>query len=207
MTQIFEIPENIPPATLYGDKSHGMQKAETLRWVQEHSTGSIPSKKVLQSVLERPETNIPEFLKRVNDCFFDDEDLMIGLKPKERELKIEGRYFALLTWWLREYFVITEYLIKDQILLLYQGLTMRDSMMEVLNKMLNGAEGQGLTSYESVGSPTTWITPVGTTTCELNPRDLCSKCWVLPGGYPIYLQRLIEYLKSPLYIIVKGVIC
>ena len=101
MTQIFDIPEHIPAATLYGDKSHAMQKSDTLNWVMAHPKGPIPSKKVLQTVLERPETNIPEFLRKVNEVFFDDEDLMIWLKPKERELKIEGRYFALLTWRLR----------------------------------------------------------------------------------------------------------
>ena len=151
MTQIFDVPEQIPPATLYGDKSHAMQQSDTLKWVRDHPRGPIPSLKVLQTVLERPETNIPEFLQQVNDSFFDSEDLMIGLKPKERELKIEGRYFALLTWRLREYFVITEHLIKDQILPLYQGITMRDNMMGVLKKMLNSAEGQCLNSYESIG--------------------------------------------------------
>ena len=116
--------------------------------MKKHSKGSIPSKKVLQTVLQQPATDIPAFLKEVNDSFFDLEDLMIGLKPKERELKIEGRYFSLLTWKLREYFVVTEYLIKEQILPLYQGLTMRDSMIEVLKKMMNGADGQGQTTYE-----------------------------------------------------------
>ena len=93
----------------------------------------------------------PRFLKEVSDNFFDKEALMIWLKPKEKDLKIEGRYFALMTWTIREYFVITEYLIKEQILPLYQGMTMRDSMMEVLRKMMNCTNGQGLDAYEKIG--------------------------------------------------------
>ena len=151
MTPCFDLPEHIPPATLYGDKSHSMQRTEVLQWVKNHSRGSIPPKKVLQTVLQQPATDIPAFLRKVNDSFFSIEDLLIGLKPKERELKIEGRYFALLTWALREYSVVTEYLIKEQILPLYQGLTMRDSMIEVLKKMMGGSDGQGLTTYEKIG--------------------------------------------------------
>ena len=117
LDQCFDVPEHIPPSTLYGDKSHVMQRSHVLDWVLNHRSGAIPSKKVLQTVLQRPATDIPSFLQDVNDNFFDKEDLMIGLKPKERELKIEGRYFGLMTWKIREYFVITEHLIKENIFL------------------------------------------------------------------------------------------
>ena len=40
MTQIFDVPEQIPPATLYGDKSHAMQKCDTLKWVRDHPQGA-----------------------------------------------------------------------------------------------------------------------------------------------------------------------
>ena len=61
ITQCFEVPEHIPPSTLYGDKSHSMQRSQVLDWVKNHRSGSIPSKKVLQTALQREATDIPSF--------------------------------------------------------------------------------------------------------------------------------------------------
>jgi hypothetical protein len=45
----------------------------------------------------------------VNDKGLSLNDFIIGLRAKERESKVEGRFFAM-SWNLRLYFVVTEYL-------------------------------------------------------------------------------------------------
>ena len=65
---------------------------------------------------------------------FDLEDLVIGLKAKKRELKEDGRYFVLMSWILREYFVSSEHLIKEIFVGLFKGLTMADDLVELMKK-------------------------------------------------------------------------
>ena len=78
------------------------------------------------------------------------EHLLIGLKAKERELKRIGRFFSLMSWVVREYFVSTEYLIKEFFVPLFSGLTMADDLSSVLKKMMDTSSGQGNDDYERV---------------------------------------------------------
>lgn len=112
LVRCYEIPDVIDPSIIYADKSHSMNRTEILNHIREHPNTPIPSKKVLQTFINSPATNWKEFLTEINDHGLSSEDLVIGLKAKERELKIKGRFFSLMSWRLREYFVVTEYLIK-----------------------------------------------------------------------------------------------
>ncbi len=47
----------------------------------------------------------------INDKGLSLNNLIIGLRAKERDSKVEGRFFAMMSWNLRLYFVVTEYLI------------------------------------------------------------------------------------------------
>lgn len=87
----------------------------------------IPTLKVLKTLLHThtPSTNWPEFLKKIDEFGLERNYLIIGLKAKEREIKWKGRFFALISWQMREYFVFTEYLIKKNVLPLFQGLTIK----------------------------------------------------------------------------------
>lgn len=73
---------------------------------------------------------------------------MIALKAKEREIKIKGRFYALMSWGLREYFMFTEYLIEENINSLFDGLTMAYDQNTIVKKMLDSASGQG---YDIIG--------------------------------------------------------
>lgn len=86
----------------------------------------------------------------MNDQGLDIEDLIIGLRGKEREIKRIGRFFSLMSWKLRDYFVITEYLIKLHYVPLFSGLTMADDLNTVMKKMLNTSNGQGLKNYDYI---------------------------------------------------------
>uniref|UniRef100_A0AAU7KZY9 Replicase n=2 Tax=unclassified Sigmavirus TaxID=1802944 RepID=A0AAU7KZY9_9RHAB len=150
LTKCFEIPDVIDPSLIYSDKSHSLTRKELINQLRNHPNARVPSHKVLSSLLSQPATEWPKFLKRVNDEGISEDQLIIGLKAKERELKREGRFFALMSWEIRDYFVMTEYLIKMHFVPLFRGLTMADDLTTVVGKMIENTEGQGENSYEKI---------------------------------------------------------
>ncbi|QDZ59981.1 large protein [Harbour porpoise rhabdovirus] len=150
LDKIFDIPDLIDPSMIYADKSHSMNRSEVLDHVRMNPNTPIPTRKVLKTLLEKPATNWPEFLKRIEEHGLEKDSLIIGLKGKERELKKSGRFFSLMSWELREYFVITEHLIKQHFVPMFKGLTMADDMTAVIKKMLERSQGQGENDYEHV---------------------------------------------------------
>lgn len=80
----------------------------------------------------------------------EEDCLAIGLKGKEREVRIKGRFFSLMTWELREYFVMTEYLIKLHYVPLFKELTMADDLNTVIKKLMDNTSGQGDDNYKNI---------------------------------------------------------
>lgn len=115
-----------------------------------HPNTPIPTRKVLDTLLHTESTNWPEFLTQINNIVLTDNDLIIGLKAKEREIKWKGRFFALMSWSLREYFVFSEYLIKKKIIPLFKGLTMADDQTTLMGKMLSHTSGLGSSNYDNI---------------------------------------------------------
>ncbi|QDZ26156.1 RNA dependent RNA polymerase [European bat lyssavirus] len=150
ITQIFEIPESMDPSEILDDKSHSFTRTRLASWLSENRGGPVPSEKVIITALSRPPVNPREFLRSIDVGGLPDDDLIIGLKPKERELKIEGRFFALMSWNLRLYFVITEKLLATYILPLFDALTMTDNLNKVFKKLIDRVTGQGLLDYSRV---------------------------------------------------------
>ncbi|AIS40850.1 L protein [Santa barbara virus] len=150
LIQCFEIPDFIDPANIYSDKAHSLNKQELLDWLSKNRKGPIKTKRVLTTMLNTPATNWKEFFEEVDQNGLSDEDLLIGLKAKERELKRKGRFFSLMTWRLREYFVATEFLIKKHFVPLFEGLTMADDLITVVKKMIRNSNGQGLNDYSRI---------------------------------------------------------
>ncbi|UAX43327.1 polymerase [Bangoran virus] len=150
ITKIFDIPDLIDPSLIYSDKSHSMNREEVVNHVLKFPDKPIPTCRVLQTVLSKPATDWKSFLQRVNDKGLDLNSLIIGLKAKEREMKRIGRFFSLMSWELREYFVFTEYLIKEHFVPLFHGLTMADDLQSVIKKMLDNSQGQGRSDYQFI---------------------------------------------------------
>lgn len=150
LIQCFEIPDVIDPSLIYSDKSHSMNRSEILNHVRNKYDSPIPSRKVLKTFLNTPATNWKEFLKTIDEDGLTLEDLVIGLKGKEREIKLKGRFFTLMSWKLREYFVVTEYLIKSFFVPLFHGLTMADDLNTVIKKLMDNSSGQGSDNYENI---------------------------------------------------------
>nr|AXF38754.1 MAG: RNA-dependent RNA polymerase [Shelduck rhabdovirus] len=150
LKRCFEIPDFLDPAVIYSDKAHSIQKTELLNHLRRSPNKRIPTKRVLSSFLDNHARNWPEFLKRVDEQGLSDDSLIIGLRAKERELKTQGRFFALMSWELREYFVVTEYLIKEHFVPLFKGLTMADDLTGVMKKLLSSTSGHGHDDYTSL---------------------------------------------------------
>ncbi|AIW61115.1 RNA-dependent RNA polymerase [Harrison Dam virus] len=150
LKKCFEIPDFIDPTQIYSDKAHSVTLDELIKDLNENRKGPCQTLRVLDTLIKTEATNWKEFLQEINDHGLEKKWLLIGLKAKERELKIIGRYFALLSWKLREYFVITEYLIKTNFIHLYDGLTMADDLKGVMMKLLSRSDGQGTPDYSSI---------------------------------------------------------
>ncbi|AGY14297.1 RNA-dependent RNA polymerase [Fikirini virus] len=150
LLQCFDIPDVIDPSLLYSDKSHSRDRSEVISFLQSHPGEVIPTEKVLNTLLKTKGTNWPEFLHQVNETGLPEDSLIIGLKGKEREVKVKGRFFSLMSWKLREYFVVTEYLIKEHFVPLFNGLTMADDMTTVISKLMDRTQGQGGEDYTQV---------------------------------------------------------
>ncbi|APC23645.1 RNA-dependent RNA polymerase [Beatrice Hill virus] len=143
LTKCFELPDMIDLSSIYSDKSHSLTRSQVIEHVRYHSDKPIPTKRVLNTLLETENVNWPEFLTSINNFGLPQEDLVIGLKPKEREMKRTGRFFSLMTWNLRNYFVMTELLIKEHFIGLFNGLTMADDLQGLIKKLLDRTTGQG----------------------------------------------------------------
>lgn len=151
LTKCWDIPEVVDPSLIYSDKSHSIQMSDLISHVASNSDRPIPSLKVLETLLKKDATIWPEFLARIEEVGLDPDDLLIGLKAKEREIGEKGRYFSLMSWALREYFVFTEYLIKSKIVPLFHGLTMADDQITLIKKLIQNSAGQGGRFYSEIG--------------------------------------------------------
>ncbi|AZL49346.1 RNA-dependent RNA polymerase [Cuiaba virus] len=150
LKKCFDIPEFIDPSELYSDKAHSIRKEELKLHLMRYPNDPIPTRRVLQTLTSEADTKWVSFLEEVDKNGLSDDDLIIGLRVKERELKEGGRFFALMSWNLRQYFVVTELLIKKHFLPLFDGLTMADDMNTVITKMISKTGGQDEESCKKV---------------------------------------------------------
>lgn len=147
---ILEIPEDLDDSTIFSDKTHSLNLDEILKYQKRDDKNPIPTKRVLKSYIESSRMNVKQFILDVNNKGLSKNDLVIGLKAKERELKRFGRFFTLMTWNLRLYFVISEYMIKKDFVKSFPGLTMADGYIDLINKVLDRTSGQRGFDYTSV---------------------------------------------------------
>ncbi|QBQ65046.1 polymerase [Xinjiang tick rhabdovirus] len=146
----FEVPDSIDITDLFNDKAHSLNRNEVIEHIQSNNNRPIPARRVMETLLTEETVDIPKFLRNIDENGLEWDDLVIGLKAKERELKRKGRFFSLMSWNLRLYFVITEYLIKKHYVPLFSGLTMADDLTTVTKKLLAATSGQGSDNYNRI---------------------------------------------------------
>jgi hypothetical protein len=143
----FEIPNALDPSALLADRSHSPTREELENWLWQRNPGAVKMHKVLETALHTKWGHLKEFCQMLNDEGLSLNDLIIGLQFKEHESKVEGRFFAMMSWNLRLYFVVTECLIKRDFLDLFPGITMKDSLKKVPKKIINTSQGQASDSH------------------------------------------------------------
>ncbi|QJD26153.1 polymerase [Schistocephalus solidus rhabdovirus] len=141
--RIFDEAVEIPLLDLIGDKSHSMSKDELKQLLRttRNSRMASPTKKLIISILKTKKIDPIKYLDYVNRFGFTDDELIIGLRGKEREMKLEGRFFSLMSFALRLYFVSTEYLANKYILPLFPEITMGLSGTDTMKMMCDLTSG------------------------------------------------------------------
>ncbi|DAZ87956.1 TPA_asm: L protein [Psilorhabdovirus 1] len=150
MTKVYDVPTSVNLSEVIDDKSHSLNLPDLKKAIRQGSIGSSQKRKVLISTLFSEEINIEQFIKTIDQEGINRDDLVIGLRAKERELKRIGRFFALMTFKLRLYFVTTELMISKHILPLFPSLTMTNSLNDIFKKMIACVPGHGTDQSEHI---------------------------------------------------------
>ncbi|DBA36889.1 TPA_asm: L [Fraxinus gammacytorhabdovirus 1] len=111
---------------------------------------------VLQWLLRPPESCF-NFLNRVNDVSLSDDECIIGLYQKEREINETPRMFALMSHGIRNYIVTTEAMLSEDILPAFPSITMTNSLLSLQKKIYSvsykqaqNAKSMGFSTYKDV---------------------------------------------------------
>lgn len=138
----------IPILELIGDKSHSITRSELRELLKGKSLlTKSSSRRVLETLLNCSVVDIDQLLREIDQVGIPEDDLLIQLNEKEREMKLEGRLFALMTFRLRCYFVATEWLISKYILPILPEISVNKSQTE-LQKSLYNLTGVNLNEKE-----------------------------------------------------------
>ncbi|WPV62696.1 MAG: RNA-dependent RNA polymerase [Wenzhou bat rhabdovirus 1] len=140
---LFDIPDIIPVDILIDDKAHSGQREEVVKLINRAKAGRLTtaSRRVILTTLKSESVDIRKELARIDEHGLEEDDLIIGLKGKERELKVEGRFFSLMSFRLRLYFVATEWMLGKYIVPLFREITMMDSGPELMRKLSDYTRG------------------------------------------------------------------
>ncbi|ABA60889.1 polymerase [maize Iranian mosaic virus] len=136
LKQNFEVPYSWNLVHNLKDKAISPTRKEIYHTLVRRNTifGAENRRGILKS-LKMETVQLREFLQSVNDDGLPDEDRIIGVYPKERELKIKARLFSLMSFKLRLYIVSTEALLGDKILKYFPQITMSLDMLTMIKKM------------------------------------------------------------------------
>ncbi|ALU09129.1 RNA-dependent RNA polymerase [Gammahymrhavirus longicaudata] len=120
---------------LLSDKAMSLGVGELKVEVEQGSIGPAWKRSVLVKWLESEIGDPKKFLLDISENGFGPEECIVGVCPKERELKLWARMFGLLTLKKRMYVVLTESMLAEHILPYFPEITMLDSSTTLLKKM------------------------------------------------------------------------
>lgn len=147
LSKAFDITDKITDLSLLADKAASLEKSEIIAGLRKN--GKIPSspdRRLLCKYIFSQYQNIHDLLNEVATGGFTEEDLVIGVTPKERELKIAARCFSLMTMKCRQYIAATEKIISDFFLPYFPSVTMTMSGSELLRKLFTATESASVTT-------------------------------------------------------------
>ncbi|CEK42597.1 polyprotein [Black grass varicosavirus-like virus] len=141
--KIWDIPITFDLCHILNDKAVSPnQKELTDSVVRYQNTTGGQNRRGLLRWLRGKSLNCREFLREIDQNGLPEDECIIGMYEKEREIKIKARMFSLMSERMRYYFVLTEDLIAKHVLELFPAITMKDSQ-NVLQKKFWTVGGMG----------------------------------------------------------------
>ncbi|KAI0980335.1 hypothetical protein GJ496_003058 [Pomphorhynchus laevis] len=104
--------------------------------------GLSEDRRVIVKWLKTNFSDVTTFLQMINDYGIDKNELVIGLSPKEREVKPIPRMFAVTSMPIRSYVVITEEMIATDFLPLFPEITMKDDLQKLTERMISATASE-----------------------------------------------------------------
>lgn len=139
----FQIPSKMNLSDMIEDKSTSPDMPQLKKsWDNHRGVGYAQDKKVILQWLNSGVLRPVDVLREIEANGFARKELLIGITPKEREMKRVPRVFSLMTFYVRLYFVMTEGLISDNILPLFKQITMTLSSVELLKRLCSITKNQ-----------------------------------------------------------------
>lgn len=148
-----EIEDNFNLSTLLSDKAVSPNKSEVIQSILTRKGIPYISRRVIMAWLKSNYTTAKLFLQQLQEEGFSSEDLIIGVCPKEREMKLQPRLFAVMTMKVRLYFVLTEALLAEHLLPLFPQVTMIDDAIKLTKKIFHATKSMGNKSLAEILIP------------------------------------------------------
>ncbi|DAZ85728.1 polymerase [Zostera-associated varicosavirus 1] len=142
--QIWHVPETYDICHILNDKAVSPNRSELFDSISK-GKGTIfgTLRRGIIRWMEGDSIRCKEFLDEIDRSGLDEDDLIIGMYEKEREIKVKARMFSLMSERMRMYVVLTEELIANHILPYFPEITMKDPLNVQLRKMWKiGGKGQ-----------------------------------------------------------------
>nr|WPW57308.1 putative L protein [Styphnolobium-associated cytorhabdovirus] len=135
----FDLPETFNLTMVVDDKAISPPKSYLISVAKKYEKFMNPfERRGVLKWMNEDYMECKEFLQKINDTGLDEDDCVIGLYPKERELNSVPRMFSLMSAKMRNYVVVTEHMIADDILPFFPQITMMDDLLN-LTKKIHGA--------------------------------------------------------------------
>lgn len=138
----FEILPKYNLIKLISDKAMSLNLDELADSIQRGSIGPAWSRSVLYKWLTSEIGDPQEFLMDIAVNGFGPYETIVGVCPKERELKLYARLFGLLTLRKRMYVVLTEAMLAEHIIPYFPEITMLDDHITLMKKMYSTTSGK-----------------------------------------------------------------
>ncbi|DBA08166.1 TPA_asm: RNA-dependent RNA polymerase [birds-foot trefoil-associated virus] len=136
--QNFQVPQSVNLATMIKDKAISQTRTELVESVSARNSVFDPKKRrgVLKWLSEQT-VRLKNYLLNIDQHGLAEEDRIIGLYPKERELKTKARFFSLMSYNMRMYVTATEELLGRYLLPYFPMITMSDTLLNMIIRLFN----------------------------------------------------------------------
>ncbi|DBA36597.1 TPA_asm: L [Betula betacytorhabdovirus 1] len=141
--ETFSLPSTFNLAMIIDDKAISPPKSFLIRVAKKRASMMDPTERrgVLKWMNEIAE-DCDVFLKKIANESLPEDDCVIGLFPKERELNSVPRMFALMSSKMRDYVVVTEHMIAHDILPYFPQITMTNDLLALTKKTYSATRTQ-----------------------------------------------------------------